>query len=205
MKEKEFCAYRSVIVSCLKGFRDGPSFSRFSVLSRLKCRSFFLKLLPAWFLPIGVSSVPFESSIWTPSQGFSSLLDHQVCISCGHHFWAQNHYLSCPLCWAGSYSMRSVEEDLMLCSVRALKWFLDRTKAKRSFTSLFVLSFEPFKTFSKAPVSRWLVKCISMAGPEALFLDSISSPWNQVCYFFLGSLQRCRFKGFLAGGLLVFP
>ena len=35
-------------------------------------------------------------------------------------------------------------------------------------TSFFVSSIEPFKAISKASISRWLVECISMAGPEAL-------------------------------------
>ena len=37
-------------------------------------------------------------------------------------------------------SFSSVEADQVWCPVRALKWFLDRTKAKRSSTSLFVSS-----------------------------------------------------------------
>ena len=65
-------------------------------------------------------------------------------------------------------SFSSVEADKVWCPVRALKWYLDRTKDKRSSTSLFVSSVEPFKAISKASISRWLVECITMAGPEAL-------------------------------------
>ena len=41
-------------------------------------------------------------------------------------------------------SFSSVEADKVWCPVRALKWYLDRTKDKRSSTSLFVSSIEPF-------------------------------------------------------------
>ena len=82
-------------------------------------------------------------------------------------------------------SFSSVEADKVWCPVRALKWYLDRTKAKRSSTSLFVSSIEPFKAISKASISRWLVECITMAGPEALVSGkfrahdtrSVSSSW----------------------------
>ena len=82
-------------------------------------------------------------------------------------------------------SFSSVEADKVWCPVRALTWYLDRTKDKRSSTSLFVSSIEPFKAISKASISRWLVECISMAGPEALVLGrfrnhdtrSVSSSW----------------------------
>ena len=43
-------------------------------------------------------------------------------------------------------SFSSVEADKVWCPVRALKWYLDRTKTKRSSTSLFVLSIEPFQS-----------------------------------------------------------
>ena len=82
-------------------------------------------------------------------------------------------------------SFSSVEADKVWCPVRALKWYLDRTKDKRSSTSLFVSSIEPFKAISKASISRWLVECITMAGPEALVSGrlrahdtrSVSSSW----------------------------
>ena len=82
-------------------------------------------------------------------------------------------------------SFSSIDADKVWCPVRALKWYLDRTKAKRSSYSLFVSSIEPFKAISKASISRWLVECISMAGPEALVSGrirahdtrSVSSSW----------------------------
>ena len=62
---------------------------------------------------------------------------------------------------------------------------VDRTKSKRTSSSLFVLSIESFRAVSKASISRWLVECIRMAGPEALITDkvrahdtrSVSSSW----------------------------
>ena len=82
-------------------------------------------------------------------------------------------------------SFSSVEADKVWCPVRALKWYLDRTKSKRSSSSLFVSSIAPFKAISKASISRWLVECISMAGPDALVSGrfrahdtrSVSSSW----------------------------
>ena len=82
-------------------------------------------------------------------------------------------------------SFSSVEADKVWCPVRALKWFLDRTKDKRYSTSLFVSSIESFKAISKASISRWLVECITMAGPVALVSGrlrahdtrSVSSSW----------------------------
>ena len=82
-------------------------------------------------------------------------------------------------------SFSSVEEDKVWCPVRALKWYLDRTRSKRTSSSLFVSSIEPFQAVSKASISRWLVKYIRMAGPEALITDrvrahdtrSVSSSW----------------------------
>ena len=82
-------------------------------------------------------------------------------------------------------SFSSVEAVKVWCPVRALIWYLDRTKSKRSSTSLFVSSIAPFKAISKASISRWLVECISMAGPDALVSGrfrahdtrSVSSSW----------------------------
>ena len=82
-------------------------------------------------------------------------------------------------------SSPSVEADKVWCPVRALKWYLDRTKTKRSSSSLFFSSIEPFKAIYKPLISRWLVECISMAGPEALVSGrirahdtrSVSSSW----------------------------
>ena len=41
-------------------------------------------------------------------------------------------------------------------------------KTRRSSSSLFVTSVEPFQAASKATLSRWLVECIKLAGPRAI-------------------------------------
>ena len=46
-------------------------------------------------------------------------------------------------------SFSSVEADKAWCPVRALKWYLDRTKDKRSSTSLFVSSLSLSRPFLK--------------------------------------------------------
>ena len=42
-------------------------------------------------------------------------------------------------------SFSSVEEDIVWCPVRALKWYVDRARSKRISSSLFVSSIEPFR------------------------------------------------------------
>ena len=98
-------------------------------------------------------------------------------------------------------SFSSVEADKVWCPVRALKWYLDRTKVKRSSSSLFVSSIEPFKAISKASIARWLVECISMAGPEALVSGkfrahdtrSVSSSWAFFNGASLKDIQQANF------------
>ena len=65
-------------------------------------------------------------------------------------------------------SLSSVEEDKVWCPVRALKWYLDRTKSLRSSSDLFVTSTAPHRAASKDTVSRWLVECIRLAGDDVL-------------------------------------
>ena len=81
-------------------------------------------------------------------------------------------------------SFSSVSEDKVWCPVRALRWYLDRMKSKRTSSSLFVTTVEPFKAATKSTISRWIVECIGKA-PDALRVDrvrahdtrSISSSW----------------------------
>ena len=104
-------------------------------------------------------------------------------------------------------SFSSVEADKVWCPVRALKWYLDRTKDKRSSTSLFVSSIESFKTISKASISRWPVECISMAGPEALVSGrlrahdtrSVSSSWALFNGASLKDFQQAAYWSFPQG------
>ena len=110
---------------------------------------------------------------------------HALCVSPGHIRWerkgvrliprpsfiAKNQTVSsgpveiflCPLS-----SVSSVEEDKVWCPVRALKWYLDRTKGCRTGEQLFLITREPFSPASKESISRWLVEAVQAAGPEAL-------------------------------------
>ena len=70
-------------------------------------------------------------------------------------------------------SFSSVSEDKVWCPVRALRWYLDKMKLKRTSSSLFVTHIEPFKSASKSTISRWIVECIKFAGTDALLSDNI--------------------------------
>ena len=91
-------------------------------------------------------------------------------------FFAKNQKSSSPLVeifLPSISSFSSIEEDKVWCPVRALKWYLNSTKSKRTSTSLFVTTVAPFKEASKSTISRWLVECIKMAGPEAIIGDKL--------------------------------
>jgi len=70
-------------------------------------------------------------------------------------------------------SISSIEDDKLWCPVRALKWYVNRTEKCRTSSSLFVATVAPFGAVSSATVSKWLVECIKMAGPEAIFADKV--------------------------------
>ena len=64
-------------------------------------------------------------------------------------------------------SMSSVREDRLVCPVRALKWYLEKTKPVRTSPRLFLVPRSPFQPASKDSISRWLVKVISsQANPD---------------------------------------
>ena len=69
-------------------------------------------------------------------------------------------------------ALSSIEEDKLWCPVRALKWYLNRTKERRKFEQLFLTCKEPFTPASKDTVSRWIVRAIKAAGQTALVTDS---------------------------------
>ena len=58
-------------------------------------------------------------------------------------------------------SASSVPEDRKWCPVRALKWYLHRTKDIRASQRLFVLPRNPFTAASKDTISRWIVSLIA--------------------------------------------
>ena len=70
-------------------------------------------------------------------------------------------------------SISSIEDDKLWCPVRALKWYVNRTEKCRTSSSLFVATVAPFGAVSSATVSKWLVECIKMAGPEAIFAEKV--------------------------------
>ena len=98
-------------------------------------------------------------------------------------------------------TLSSVEEDKVWCPVRALKWYVDRTKSIRASSSLFVATIAPHKEVATSTLARWLVECIEMAGTEAILTDrvrahdtrSVSSSWalfNGAC---LKDIQQAAF------------
>ena len=70
-------------------------------------------------------------------------------------------------------TLSSVEEDKVWCPVRALKWYVDRTKSIRASSSLFVATIAPHKEVATSTLARWLVECIKMAGTEAILTDRV--------------------------------
>ena len=80
----------------------------------------------------------------------------------------------------------SVKEDKTWCPVRALKWYLDKTRVFRKDDQLFLISRHPFSPASRETVSRWIVEAIQAAGSEALLSEnppkahdtrSVSTSW----------------------------
>ena len=70
-------------------------------------------------------------------------------------------------------SFSSVSEDKVWCPVRALRWYFDKMKHKRTSSSLFVTTIEPFRSASKTTIARWIVECIKSAGSDALLSDRV--------------------------------
>ena len=58
-------------------------------------------------------------------------------------------------------SASSVAEDRKWCPVRALKWYLHRTKDLRTSQRLFVLPRRPHTAASRDTISRWLTEVIT--------------------------------------------
>ena len=69
-------------------------------------------------------------------------------------------------------SFSSVSEDKVWCSVRALSWYLDKVKPKRTSPSLLVTHIEPFFSASRSTISMWIVECIKFAGADAHLSDN---------------------------------
>ena len=79
-------------------------------------------------------------------------------------FLAKNQSMSFtpnPVFLPDMTSASSVREDKFVCPVRALKWYLDRTKHLRTSDSLFVIPRSPYSPASKDTISRWIVSLIA--------------------------------------------
>ncbi|KAJ8025959.1 Ribonuclease H2 subunit A [Holothuria leucospilota] len=63
----------------------------------------------------------------------------------------------------------SVREDRFICPVRALKWYIEKTKSIRKSDALFLIPRSPYTPASKDTISRWLVEIIA---PFAALDDS---------------------------------
>ena len=64
-------------------------------------------------------------------------------------------------------SFSSVPEDKLWCPVRALKWYLARTKTLRNTISqLFMATTPPQRSVSRDTISRWIVRAIQLAVPN---------------------------------------
>ena len=98
-------------------------------------------------------------------------------------------------------TLSSVVEDKVWCHVRALKWYVDRTKSIRASSSLFVASIAPHKEVATSTLARWLVECIKMAGTEAFLTDrvrahdtrAVSSSWALFNGASLKEIQQAAF------------
>ncbi|KAJ8024145.1 hypothetical protein HOLleu_36791 [Holothuria leucospilota] len=61
----------------------------------------------------------------------------------------------------------SVREDRFICPVRALKWYIEKTKSIRKSDALFLIPRSPYTPASKDTISRWLVEIIApFAAPD---------------------------------------
>ncbi|XP_038065583.1 uncharacterized protein LOC119735737 [Patiria miniata] len=72
-------------------------------------------------------------------------------------------------------SFSSVSGDRLWCPVRALKWYIDRTKTLRSgHSQLFITTTPPYRPASRDTISRWLVTAIKSA-IDSPTTDSVGS------------------------------
>ena len=145
---------------------------------------------------------------------------HSLCLTPGHIRWERRGVRLIPkasfiaknqtassgpveifLCPLSDHS--SIVEDKVWCPVRALKWYVDRTKSCRNHEQLFLISREPFAPASRDTLSRWIVEAIQAAGPEALAAGgrpphahdtrSVSTSWALFQGVFLDDILRAAY------------
>ena len=73
----------------------------------------------------------------------------------------------CELILPTIRSSSSVPEDKLWCPVRALRWYMSRTKPIRHCPNLFISTVAPHGPASRATISRWLVSAVKAAGGGA--------------------------------------
>ena len=82
-------------------------------------------------------------------------------------------------------TLSSLKEDKVWCPVRTLKWYVERTKSRRTSSFLFVATIAPHKGVATSTFANWLGECIKMAGADAILADrvwahntrAVSSSW----------------------------
>ena len=60
----------------------------------------------------------------------------------------------------------SIADDKLYCPVRALKWYVERSKPVRTSDKLFILLRRPFTPASRSTLSRWIVNLIKLFTQE---------------------------------------
>ena len=106
------------------------------------------------------------------SRGHLNFLPHGVRLIPEPSFLAKNQTMDLlphPIFIPKISSFSSVREDKVWCPVRALSWYIHRTKAFRTSTqtALFLTHRAPHKRASASTISRWIVEAIS-ANPLSL-------------------------------------
>lgn len=70
-------------------------------------------------------------------------------------------------------SLSSVSQDKLWCPVRALKWYLHRTKDLRTSDNLFVSINSPHGSVSPDTISRWIVQAIKAGGVSSILSQKV--------------------------------
>ena len=70
-------------------------------------------------------------------------------------------------------SFSSVREDRVWCPVRALKWYLGKTKQIRTSDQLFVSFIPPHRAVSADTISRWIVEAVKSAGDPVILHQTV--------------------------------
>ena len=91
-------------------------------------------------------------------------------------------------------SVSTIREDKRWCPVRALKWYVDKTKHLRTSDRLFILPGRPFTPAAKDTISRWIVDLIR---PHSLPGESVRA--HDVRSH---ATSRARFRGIPLGDII---